>query len=459
MVNFFTLLIIFGIAAADEVCYPPYGCFTSQFPFNQAFVQLPELPSEVGTTFLYFTRKNPIHPLFLNPTAPNSPSANNFDPNKKTVMLVHGYIESRKQWYVQMFIDELLKHDDMNVIFTDWSYGAGFPYHQAYGNARLVGAQLSRMVEVLHNDTGVSLHNIHLIGFSIGAHIVGYAGRNLKRRGMIIGRITGLDPAAPYYESEHIDVRLDPTDADFVDVVHTDGKTILINGFGTIQEMGHIDFYPNGGFHQLGCGKLDIGVVQYLACSHYRAVRYFMESINSQCPYYGVPCASYKSYTKGNCVFCSNSTCPRMGYHAMKPEQKQDGVKFYLKTHTEFPFCGYHYIFGFYTDKRLFGDLSSSVVTVKIIGSKNNETIDLPRHTYDSGSIEHLNVLLKKDLGVVQSVNLRHDRIIDIWYLRGMTVRPIWSNTEYTACYNKWLNSYDSGVVFQQASISSCPTK
>lgn len=49
------------------------------------------------------------------------------------------------------------------------------------------------MVEVLHNDTNVGLHNIHLIGFSIGAHIVGYAGRNLKRKGMIIGRITGLN--------------------------------------------------------------------------------------------------------------------------------------------------------------------------------------------------------------------------------------------------------------------------
>ena len=69
----------------------------------------------------------------------------------------------------------------------------------------------------------------------------------------------GLDPAAPYYENEHIDVRLDPTDADFVDVIHTDSKTIIIHGFGTIQRMGHVDFFPNGGFHQIGCGKLDIG--------------------------------------------------------------------------------------------------------------------------------------------------------------------------------------------------------
>ena len=39
-----------------------------------------------------------------------------------------------------MFVDELLKYEDMNVIFVEWAAGAMFPYHQAYGNARLVGS-------------------------------------------------------------------------------------------------------------------------------------------------------------------------------------------------------------------------------------------------------------------------------------------------------------------------------
>ena len=42
-----------------------------------------------------------------------------------------------------MFIDELLKYEDMNVVFVDWSAGSSFPYHQAYGNIRLVGIYLS----------------------------------------------------------------------------------------------------------------------------------------------------------------------------------------------------------------------------------------------------------------------------------------------------------------------------
>ena len=70
--------------------------------------------------------------------------------------------------------------------------------------------------------------------------------------------LTALDPASPYFENKHIDRRVDPTDADFVDVIHTDGKTLVVNGFGTTQDMGHIDFYPNGGYDQIGCSNYDI---------------------------------------------------------------------------------------------------------------------------------------------------------------------------------------------------------
>ena len=40
----------------------------------------------------------------------------------------------------------------------------------------------------------------------------------------------GLDPAEPYFQYLPEHVRLDPTDAKFVDAIHTDSRTILLLG-------------------------------------------------------------------------------------------------------------------------------------------------------------------------------------------------------------------------------------
>ena len=68
---------------------------------------------------------------------------------------------------------------------------------------------------------------MHLIGHSLGSHVAGYAGKNVTA----LGRITGLDPAGPYFEWMPAFVRLDSADAQFVDAIHTNGEpTILLGG-------------------------------------------------------------------------------------------------------------------------------------------------------------------------------------------------------------------------------------
>jgi hypothetical protein len=94
---------------------------------------------------------------------------------------------------------------------------------------------------------------IHIIGHSLGAHAAGYAGSRIKPQ---ISRITGLDPAGPYFEFTDPKVRLDPTDAKFVDIIHTDGQSHLQLGLGLLQPIGHVDFYPNGGKEQPSCPKM-----------------------------------------------------------------------------------------------------------------------------------------------------------------------------------------------------------
>lgn len=57
-----------------------------------------------------------------------------------------------------------------------------------YGVATL-GQGLSAFIEWLVS-LGASYNNMHLVGFSLGGHIAGNAGRNT---GSLIRRITGMD--------------------------------------------------------------------------------------------------------------------------------------------------------------------------------------------------------------------------------------------------------------------------
>lgn len=62
-----------------------------------------------------------------------------------------------------------------------------------------------------------------------------------------------MDPAEPDFEHLSEGIRLDPADANFVDVIHTNGAPISNLGYGLMQASGHVDFYVNGGEKQPGC--------------------------------------------------------------------------------------------------------------------------------------------------------------------------------------------------------------
>lgn len=79
--------------------------------------------------------------------------------------------------------------EDVNVICVDWSAGAADPnYVRAAVNTRLVGKQVAILVENINESIGKSITpRTHIVGFSLGAHVAGFAGTQLKN----LSRITG----------------------------------------------------------------------------------------------------------------------------------------------------------------------------------------------------------------------------------------------------------------------------
>ncbi|NWQ73435.1 LIPR3 protein, partial [Alopecoenas beccarii] len=145
--------------------------------------------------------------------------------------------------------------EDVNCILADWTGGSSGLYTTAVNNVRIVGAELVYLVNFLEKDYGYSPANIHFIGHSLGAHAAGEAGR--RKPG--IGRITGLDPAGPLFQYTPTMVRLDPSDAKFVDIIHTHAGHLFFDfAPGILQTSGHLDFYPNGGKKMPGCKQLRV---------------------------------------------------------------------------------------------------------------------------------------------------------------------------------------------------------
>ncbi|KAG1694112.1 Pancreatic lipase-related protein 3 [Nymphon striatum] len=142
---------------------------------------------------------------------------------------------------------ELLKHKDVNIIAVDWEKGCKAAVCPCMRQSQVNWSNCGILYSTSNGkkEFHVSPEQIHVIGHSLGAHVSGEVGERIPG----IGRITGLDPAMPFFHRVHKKLRIDPGDAKFVDIIHTDGRSSIINGFGLgmAEPCGHMDFYPNGG--------------------------------------------------------------------------------------------------------------------------------------------------------------------------------------------------------------------
>ncbi|KAK8774747.1 hypothetical protein V5799_010720 [Amblyomma americanum] len=194
----------------------------------------------------------------------------------------------------------------------------------------MAGALASVLLQSMYTQGILNPDNVHLMGFSLGAHAAGFCGRHFENgTRKKLGRISGLDPAGLLFENENIS--LSSGDASFVDVIHANGGLMTELRFGRKNPMGHLDFYPNGGTFQPGC----TGGLSDLSCSHNKAWWYFIESVkNETCSFRSIPCNDWYSYDI--CLSNNNSISANMGFDSIRAPGK--GI-YYLRTNSNPPYC------------------------------------------------------------------------------------------------------------------------
>jgi len=147
-----------------------------------------------------------------------------FNTNTKTRVFVHGF-------NVGPCIGHQVEHNSFRydpevgqVMFVDWTkYAtakyAGFNYFTIITNTLpKVAKDLAKAVHYIKENTNGP---VELVGHSLGAHLVGQAGRQYKELyGEPLDRVIGLDPAGPLFHRTKKAIKC--TDAANVTVLHTD---------------------------------------------------------------------------------------------------------------------------------------------------------------------------------------------------------------------------------------------
>lgn len=352
-------------------CYGVYGCFPISTPWtseHRPVSLFPEYPDKISPGFWLYKTYDQEIPFVFNLDDFDTVQKSGMNVHEPIYVITHGYLEAGNRPWIKTMRTELLKRESCSVIVIDWGGGSSPPYTQAVANIRLVGAMMAHLLEMVSWATGPQkLDHVHVIGHSLGAHLSGYIGYALlKQFNLTLGRITGLDPAEPHFAQAGKPVRLTPEAAKYVDVIHTDANGFIHGGLGIIERVGHVDFYPNGGTDQPGCGKGMVeyisaeqgsfvqGLRRFLGCNHVRSYEFFTESISSQCAFMAITCESYEAFKNGSCFECEKggNHCIKFGYHSRKWYQKlvkerrikdKDTLALYMMTNPVSPFCRGHY--------------------------------------------------------------------------------------------------------------------
>ncbi|XP_017262933.1 lipoprotein lipase [Kryptolebias marmoratus] len=338
-----------------------------------------------------FSLREPSRPdddlCYIIPGEAESLAACTFNSTAKTFMVIHGWtLSGMFESWMPTLVSALYKREQTaNVIVVDWLSSAQNHYVIAAQNTKAVGQEVACFIDWIEETTNMPLDNIHLIGYSLGAHVAGFAGSHATNK---VGRITGLDPAGPDFEGEHAHRRLSPDDAHFVDVLHTFTRGSLGLSIGIEQPIGHVDIYPNGGSFQPGCnlrGALEkianfgmFAITDAVKCEHERSIHLFIDSLlNEREAARAYRCGSSDTFDRGMCLSCRKSRCNTVGYDMSKVPRARR-VQMYTKTRASMPFRVYHYQMKIHFSSTVNTSEMEPSLTVSLLGTKGDaENLEL----------------------------------------------------------------------------------
>ncbi|XP_074599846.1 lipase member H-like isoform X2 [Brevipalpus obovatus] len=371
-----------------EVCYPTYGCFSNERYFDfesRPLNEVPASPKVINLTYELFTSKNPKDSIVIkydDPDLQTTVSKINFDPNRPSKFLIHGWRTKPLHLFWVWFLKDisLRIEPDSNIFVVNWmKFSAENEYPLCVVTTELIGKMVSHLIKELK----IPPQKIHIYGHSLGAHISGVAGAQFDNPK--IARITGLDPAGPFFDHDFRSIRLDYSQADYVDTVNTN------SGFlGLGRNIGHVNFFPNGGSDQNGCevnrwpknlpDKLKYS--RSVICDHSRAFLLVLEGWKNttiDCEPVAYACDNYEKYQRGLCSDCGekNENCELLGIDKLPARQispPDEEISYYIKTSDKSPFCLNHYTVEVMAKnpKRIRG-----ILTIELPDLKENVTIDL----------------------------------------------------------------------------------
>ncbi|RWS03002.1 lipase-like protein 1 [Dinothrombium tinctorium] len=327
----------------------------------------------------------------------------------KVTVLVHGYASEFEEDNWMGRLKNLILNktvEEYVVIVVDWRNGARMKnYQRAKANTRVVAALIALFVRKLNHTYHIKFESFHLIGHSLGAHIVGLVGKNITATtGYKIGWITGLDPAGPCFRN--IQDGLNVNDAEFPLIS-------VLKVFGTYKLLGHIDFFPDGGSRQSSCAISSIRELispasiyfqelDMLGCSHTAVTKYYSVDYTEfgTCQPVAYECSNLKAFKAGQCASCLDNKCQLMatrfsvGNENIQPKQVASTKKLYYITAKKFPHCNYLYQIVIHVEKWL---ALLGMIKLKFLGHRRGEVNLVMTRTNEKKMLTALLIIPEKE--------------------------------------------------------------